>query len=105
MPCRYEDVSEPVKDALTEDLQSSSYEDTPSPPLELIRPYNDGISEDHTVVSDGGPDVNQENTDGDFLISDSLPSSDPAQEVPQDRPQRPQRRRQPPYYLKDYVLS
>ena len=37
---------------------SSSYEDTPSPHLELIRPYNDDVSEDHTVVSDGGPDVN-----------------------------------------------
>ena len=64
-----------------------------------------GVSEDHTVVSDGGPDVNQENTDVDFLISYSLPSSDPAQKVPQDRPQRPHHHKQPPYYLKDYVLS
>ena len=66
---RYEHVSEPVEDALTEDLSSLSDEHTPSSPIELTRPYNDGVSGNPAVISDEGSHINEEDIDDDPLIA------------------------------------
>jgi len=85
MPFHYEDDSEPVEDALPGDIPSLSYESTSSSPIELACPCNDDFSENLTAIIDGGSRFNQGVIDDDPLISDSLPSSDPDQDVPQAR--------------------